>query len=330
MAFTVSGSSAAESLVSQVFDAQFAIAQSRLDQADALASDAVTASAGMSWLNRIELGEELNIPAAPELDGFSSSEMNNLYQSTADEIKTMLANGLTSFLTTFFPLGNELASAQAWIAKALSTGGTGLNAAVEDQIWQRDRTRLLADASRAASEAMSTWAARGYALPPGALVGQVARIEQDARDKIAAASRDVAIQQAQMELDNIKFAVEKAIALRVAAIQAAGEYIKTLALGPQLGTQLATSMVDAKAKIAQAMTNFYQAEISALELPVKLAIAEGSINAEVGKANLASFTSTNELRARVATAAMQQVGTQAAAALNALHANAGFSGSEQV
>lgn len=328
--FSVAGDSVAASLVAQVYDAQFEIAQGRLDKADDLAGEAFTAASGYGWINDVTLAKDLDIPPPPELDGFSSGELNSLYQGTADEIKAMLADGLTTFLTTYFPLGNELALAQAWVAKALSTGGTGLNATIEDQIWQRDRARVLRDAARAADQAMSTWAARGYSLPPGALVGQVAQINQDARDKIAAASRDVAIKQAEMEVENIRFAVEKAISMRTAAIQAAGDYIKTLALGPQLGVQLATSMVDAKAKIAQTMTSFYEAQIAAQELPVKIAIAEGQLNMEGSKASLAAATAMTRNRTDVAVAAMQQVGTQAAAALNSLSASSSFGGSEQV
>lgn len=330
MAFTYNGPSTAAVLVTGVFNEQMSVAEDRLAKADEYMRNALAAIGSPPSAADVDISANLSIPSPPDLGGFSSGELNSLYQGTADELKALLANGLTTFLTTYFPLGNELALAQAWVAKALSTGGTGLNATIEDQIWQRDRARVLRDAARAADQAMSTWAARGYSLPPGALVGQVAQINQDARDKIAAASRDVAIKQAEMEIENVRFAVEKAISLRTAAIQAAGDYLRTLALGPQLGVQLATSVVDAKSKMAQALTSFYQAQVSASELPVRVAIASANANVEIRKANLGAEVDVIRARVAVVEAAAQSAGTQAAAALNSLNASAGFNGSEQV
>lgn len=330
MAFIVQGNSVAANLVAQVYDAQFEIARARLDRADELASDAMSASQSSGFIGAVSLARDVDIPTPPPVDGFTAGELDSMYRGTAAEIKNLLAEGLTRFLTTYFPLGNELVLAQEWITKALTVGGSGINPLIEEQVWQRDRDRALKDAARATAQAMATWAARGYPLPPGALVGQVAMIDQDARGKVAETSRNAAIKQLEMELENVKFAVEKAISLRTAAIVAAGDYIKTLALGPKIGVELATSMVDAKAKIAGTLTSFYQAQVSALEIPVRIAIAQGQLNMDAAKASLASANDTARNRTDVAVAAMQQVGTQAAAALNALNANAGFSGSEQV
>ncbi|MEO8391228.1 hypothetical protein [Polaromonas sp.] len=326
--FPPGGDSVAAQFVSAVFETQFGIAQERLDKSDQLSTDALNYIVNAPQIAEVDIAASLDLPDAPQIDGFSPAELTALYQSTTDEIKAMLADGLSNFLTTYFPLGNELAAARAWVENAITNGGTGIKPAVEAQIWERDRSRLLTDAARATGESVSFWAAKGYPLPPGALVGAVSDIDQDLRNKIAQASRDVAIKQADLEIENIRFAVDKALQLRTAAIQAAGDYIRTLALGPQLGAQLATAMLDAKAKLANVLTSFYQAKVTALELPARVAIADANAAVEVRKANLDS--QVRLISARVATmeAAARAVATQASAALNALNANTGYSGNE--
>lgn len=330
MPFTYSGPSASAAFVVGVFNEQLEVANQRL------AASAEYTNLALQGLNNTPTVSDINlagsglVPFPPSLDGISPAEMISLYQGTSEEITAMLADGLTYFLTTYFPLGEELALARAWVARALSTGGTGLNPEIEDQIWQRERARLLKDAARATAQAASTWAARGYPLVPGGLAGQVEKIDQDARDKIAQSSRDIAIKQAEMELENIRFAVEKAISMRTVAIQAAGDYLRALALGPQLGAELATSLASAKTSMAQALTAMYQAEVAAVEIPVRVAIAEANANVELRKANLSAAVETIRARVEVTQAAALSAGTQAAAALNALNATTGFSANEQL
>lgn len=328
--FPSGGDSVAGQFVSAVYETQFEIAEDRLERADQLTTESIGYLVNAPQMQDVNIEAVLDIPDAPEVEGFNPAELTALYQSTADEIQAMLGNALANFLTTYFPLGNELAAARAWVENAITNGGTGINADVEAQIWERDRSRILTDAARASAELVSSWAAKGYPLPPGALVGQVADIDQDARNKNAAASRDVAIKNAELEIENVKFAIDKAIQLRSAAIAAAGDYIRTLALGPQLGVQLSSAMIDAKAKLANVLTSFYQAKINAIELPARVAIAQAGMTVDVGKSNLDSQVTL--IRARVATieSAAKAVGVQASAALNALNAGSSFSGSEQV
>lgn len=316
----------AAQFVEDVFKLQNEVAVARLQKSDDLTTSALGLIRNAPSISEVSITAAADIPEIPPIDGFSSAELTALHQSTSEEIQTMIANGLTSFYINYFPLGNELAAARAWIENAILNGGTGLNANIEAQIWERDRSRVLLDAARSVSEVAATWAARGYPMPPGAMFDQVGRIDQDARDKIAQASRDVAIKQAEIELDNVRFAIGKAIELRTSAIQAAGDYIRTLALGPQLGVQLATAVVDAKTKMASALTSFYQAKISAIELPLRANIAQANANVEVRKANLASENAGISARVATVEAAARAAGTQAAAALNSINASTGFTG----
>lgn len=111
--------------------------------------------------------------------------------------------------------------AQRKIYEMLTTGGSGINPLVEDQIWQRDRQRILNDAMRAEEENMAVWAARRYPMPPGAAMYQSLQIRRDAADKIAESSRTLSIKQMEIEIENVKFAIEASIKLYAAAMSAA-------------------------------------------------------------------------------------------------------------
>lgn len=246
-----------------------------------------------------------------------------LYDSTYDRILTDLSGKFAGFFDEYFP--NEcdyLAKAQQWMCDVLDTGGTGIKPAVEDQIWQRDRARVLRDSARAEDDIVATFAARGFPLPPGAAAHAVGLVQQDARDKIAQASRDVAIKQAEIEIENIKFAVQQALDYRIKAIAAAGDYIRTLAIGPDIAMKLATSSADAQAKLISAASQYYNARISVASLDVELIkafgsmrntrnIAQGGINVEALKLKATTYSSVAESLAH-----------QASAALNSLHASA--------
>lgn len=91
-------------------------------------------------------------------------------------------------------------------------GGTGLPLAVERALFERaiDRERILVD--RAAHEAYDEFSARGYTMPPGALVSRVDSIRQEAMLKAQGASREIYIKAADVEIENIRFAVQQGIA----------------------------------------------------------------------------------------------------------------------
>lgn len=92
-------------------------------------------------------------------------------------------------------------------------GGTGLPAAVEDALFSRARERDSAETARAVQEAVDTWAARGFGMPPGMLAKQVDTIREQGRLKASELNRDILIQAATWEIENIRFAVGQGMAL---------------------------------------------------------------------------------------------------------------------
>ena len=97
--------------------------------------------------------------------------------------------------------------------KLMMAGGTGLPVPIEDALFARTRERGSAETERATQEVIETWAARGYALPQGVLDKQIAVIREQGRLQAAELNRDILIQAAQWEIENLRFAVQQGLAL---------------------------------------------------------------------------------------------------------------------
>lgn len=317
----------AEQLVENIINNAIATAEAKSDSADRLARDAKNVSGRSAGghvtpppLNMTVRNGDPGVNIPKNATGVDSA----LYNSTQNKIIQDLSDKFTGFFATYFPNEcNALAEAQRWMCDVLTEGGTGIKPHVEDQIWQRERARTLSEVRRASEEVLSTFAARGFPLPPGAANHAMQQAQQEAQDKIAASSRDRAIKQAEMEIENIKFVVQQALDYRVKGIAAAAEYMKTLALGPDIAMKLATSAADAQAKLISSAASYYSARNTIAQIEADLHKTAGSLVIDAGRIRATSAQTELTTESTTIASLAQAMGSQAAAALNAVHASAG-------
>lgn len=247
----------------------------------------------------------------------------SVFDSVNTKIIEDLSGRFLNFLNEYFPPNRAMMEAvESWITNAITNGGTGVNATVEGRIWQRDRDRITREASASIEQASAQWASRGFPLPPGALVSAVQSIEQSRQTAVAAVSREAAIKAFETEVENVRFAITQAVDYRTKAISAAGDYIRALAVAPQLASSMAGQSSDAQARLISAASGFYNAQINAQEASNRVAMfsSEGALKARIS--NQEATMKYAGLRTDSAMAAAQSLGTQAAAALNAVSATA--------
>lgn len=115
---------------------------------------------------------------------------------------------------------------EAWIADQLKTvlqqmlaGGTGISPVVEAAIWDRDRARLDVAARSATEAARDDFAAAGFSLPGFSVISKIQAVRRENAEKVAQASRDIAIKQADLEQSNRQFAVKTGAELENMFIQ---------------------------------------------------------------------------------------------------------------
>ncbi len=211
------------------------------------------------------------------------------YESERDYLTNWLTGLFANFFATYYPLSNDaFDEAVAWLENTIVNGGTGLPDEIETQIWQRHRDNIRAEIVTQKDAIYADFSARGFSLPPGALLARTTEIDNKGTLKNIEASRDLAVKRMEIEIENIKFAVEQATKLRLQAMNAANDYIKAMMLAPDTAAKLVDFANDAQAKLISATADFYRARLQRDDLLLKSWAGlmeqkskDGSINADM-------------------------------------------------
>ena len=251
----------------------------------------------------------------------------NTFDSKYAELVELLSGKYVSFLSTYFPTeATSYGAAEAYVTAAITnTTQSALPTAIVDQIWNDDKARILADANRATAEATEQWAAKRHPLPPGALTYQTMQIQQKAQEEIAKSARTAAVKNWDTTYDKIMSSVKLALNNRTSAVQAAGEYIKSLASGPDIASRVVNMGYDAQSKMVSAASQFYGARTNAAELAFKASSTNASFDQEAAKANQASDLTLIEDRLKALLMEAQALAQMTTSLFNNVHASAGTS-----
>jgi len=134
---------------------------------------------------------DMTLPDAPEgeLTGADFNYSEGVYSSLLD---TAVKEGLLT-----------------WV----QNGGTGLDADVEDAIFDRAIARMETDNERAYEEVLNFFSSRGYDLPPGAMAGRLYEVNREIVRNRTQLNAEITIEQARLAQNNTQFSYEKSIAL---------------------------------------------------------------------------------------------------------------------
>jgi hypothetical protein len=106
------------------------------------------------------------------------------------------------------PFQSDLVDAlNAAIEDLIENGGTGLDADVEDAIWERARARKAITNERVYQEALEFWSARGWTIPPGALGGRLTEALAIQTQEDSQINYEIMIEQARLAQKNTEFAM---------------------------------------------------------------------------------------------------------------------------
>lgn len=193
----------------------------------------------------------------------TASDILSKFDSKYAELVLLLVNKFTDFQTTYFP--NEATVyglAETWVSEALTNSDYGIPAAVAAQLLTDEKSRAYAEAAIASDAVLETFAARRFPLPPGAAASVVLQTAQKAQDSISEAGRKLMM----AYVENLHYAVDKALSMRTQALGSAVEYIKALASGPAMAGQIINTAYDEQSKLISAASSFYGARTDASRL----------------------------------------------------------------
>ena len=198
-----------------------------------------------------------------------------------------------------------------WVKRYMQ-GGTGLPAPVEDALFGRARDRLTAETNVAVQEAVESWAARGFTMPPGMLAAQADAIRAKAQLQAAELNRDIMVEAAKWEIENIRFAVQQGMALEQLLQNMFENMAKRLFEAARFQAQAQIDVFNARVSLFNAQLQAYNtaaqvyktkvdATLSRVQLfkaQVDAAIAQGQLNeqaVEVFKAQITAVQAQAEM-----------------------------------
>ncbi len=243
------------------------------------------------------------------------SDVMGTFDQKYQQLMSMLVDKFVAFQTAYFPNESLLyASAEDWLKAAIDSPD-GIPDAVRTQMLSNESDVILADAARASDAVMATFASRRFPLPPGAAAGAVLQINQKAQDSIAESARKITV----ASVENLKFAVEKALACRQLAMTSALDYIKSLMSGPDLAAKMTGMGYDAQTKLISAVTGFYGARIDASKLVKQAEQFNVSTKLQKDVKNLEMDAMVLDQRVKTMLTEAQAVAQIATALFNNLH-----------
>jgi len=133
--------------------------------------------------------------------------------------RNSITSNYNNFISTYFPSVNkdkdvnkqygEMTNMLAQIAN----GSKSVPLQVEQQ-WNAARDRELLEARRLEDEAYTQAASRGFSIPPLTTQFRVLSAHQTASKNISATNREIAVENAKMQMEMVKFAIEKLFTAR--------------------------------------------------------------------------------------------------------------------
>ena len=229
----------------------------------------------------------------------STTGVYNDFQTQYLELVALLADKYALFQTTYFPDEHNLyTQAEDWLQAALADP-SGLPASVRAQLLADDAAVIIAETSRAKDSVLQTFATRRFPVPSGQALSAT--------------------------IDNLHFAIKEAMSLRQLALNAAGDYIKALASGPDMASRLVNVGYDAQSKMVSAASQFYNARIAAAEQVNKVSQFNVGTSLDAASKNQASDLHLIDDKLKALLAEVSALAQQSNALFNNLHANAGTS-----
>lgn len=173
----------------------------------------------------------------------------------------------------------QMAALEARLSQYLA-GGSALRPEIEDAYFQRAADKASAEYQRTRDAAYVEGASRGFTIPGGAVFSAAARARQAAADNNARVALEMALKQAELEQQNLQFAVTQSSNLRQmvlnAAMQWAGHLVQINGQALQFAQgvlQASVQLYETQVRIVQANVEIYRAEAQVYEYRLKSVLA---------------------------------------------------------
>lgn len=223
---------------------------------------------------------------------FGGVDLNEAFLSNLTTIPTLTLVAPTPYS---YNRGPEYASAllsslKATLASRMN-GGTGLNAAVEQALWDRGRDRETQIWLANSAEIARTSEALGFAMPPGVVAAQLEAAQRDYVGKLSDLSRDVSIKQADLEQENMKQTITQGMELEKSLIDYSLQLERVAFESAKFMAENAVQVYNARVEQYKALLDAYRTYAAAYEAIIRGQLAKveafrAQVAAEQAKADV--------------------------------------------
>lgn len=213
-------------------------------------------------------------PAAPgDAPAEIATELIKTYREAAPAFIAALEGQLDARMEKINPeFHNQMALLEGRLRSFIVDQGTALRPEIENAIYERSKDKVSAEFRRARDSAYSGAAKRGLTLPDGAAFSAVRHARLAGADANARAAVDIAVKQAEMEQQNIQFALTMSNQLRATVLQGSISYHQALVSINGQAVDVAKAVVNniieaynASLKVYSAKMEGYRAEAAVYE-----------------------------------------------------------------
>lgn len=151
--------------------------------------------------------QDLDLPSAPDI-------VIPTFDELLPDVSSVGAPPSNTFnFSEVFYTDDLLTQTSVELLDRITNGGTGINATVEQAIFDRARNREDINSLRSSEQLIRDQAARGFNRPTGAMLAGLDYLAQETQGKIADLSREITIKQAELEQSNLQFALQTSVQL---------------------------------------------------------------------------------------------------------------------
>jgi hypothetical protein len=227
---------------------------------------------------------DVSLPAAPDLlslsvvpfDGITIPEID----FTVPEL-TIEAPSIREYVPGAQYTSALLTSVRASLQDVIDNGSTGLDANVENAIWDRGREREARSRADSLRE-LDRFEEMGFGLPPGVFVDARIKITTESDFTNRGISREIMIKQAELAYQAGKDRLDQAIVLEGRAMDYSNAVEQRLFESCKYATEAGVSIYNARVQAYAAFVDAYKAKVAIYEAQVRAELA----NVEVYKAQI--------------------------------------------
>ena len=205
------------------------------------------------------------MPDAPSSPPDTAGMLESAYRNASGMMMTALNDRINAWLTEYNPQFHAQLSRLEQRVQELASGETetGFKPNVEDAIYGRARSRISAEAMRAHNEAAGAMAGRGFTMPNGALFAAMNQARRSGNDQLAGTGREIVIKQAELNQQNVQFALNMSADLRKSVLQMSLSYHGNLIQINGQAINYAQAVVDAAVKLYDMVVKVYASKLDA-------------------------------------------------------------------